>query len=140
MKKLIVFAVIFTLIVSTSLIKNSTKDLDDQIYSLRENQLSALISNLNIYLKDFDLPFKIDTKLIDKFYTNNLKSEDYEEKLKNNRKIDTLFGGCAIGPHKSDYIFCVNDKRHSVKDFWRNIAYKSIKHLFSSHDVPLKNQ
>jgi DNA replication and repair protein RecF len=80
-----------------------------KIYSLRENQLSALISNLNIYLKDFDLPFKIDTKLIDKFYTNNLKSEDYEEKLKNNRKIDTLFGGCAIGPHKSDYIFCVND-------------------------------
>ena len=39
MKKLIVFSVIFTLIVSTSLIKNSTKDLDDQIYSLRENIL-----------------------------------------------------------------------------------------------------
>ena len=39
MKKLIVFAVIFTLIVSTSLIKNSTKDFDDQIYSLRENIL-----------------------------------------------------------------------------------------------------
>ena len=39
MKKLLVFAVIFTLIVSTSLIKNSTKDLDDQIYSLRENIL-----------------------------------------------------------------------------------------------------
>ena len=80
-----------------------------KIYSLRENQLSALISNLNIYLKDFDLPFKIDTKLIDKFYNKNLKSEDYEEKLKNNRKIDTLVGGCAIGPHKSDYMFCVND-------------------------------
>ena len=39
MKKLIVFAVIFTLIVSTSLIKNSTKDLDDQIYSTQENIL-----------------------------------------------------------------------------------------------------
>ena len=39
MKKSIVFVVIFTLIVSTSLIKNSTKDLDDQIYSLRENIL-----------------------------------------------------------------------------------------------------
>ena len=39
MKKLIVFAVIFTLIISTSLIKNSTKDLDDQIYSLNENIL-----------------------------------------------------------------------------------------------------
>ena len=39
MKKLLVFALIFILIVSTSLIKNSTKDLDDQIYSIRENIL-----------------------------------------------------------------------------------------------------
>ena len=39
MKKLIVFAAIFTLLVSTSLIKNSTKDLDDQMYSLRDKLL-----------------------------------------------------------------------------------------------------
>ena len=80
-----------------------------QIYSLRESQLNVLINNLNIYLRSFDLPFKIDTTLIDKFYTSNLKNEDYEEALKNNRKIDALVGGCAIGPHKSDYMFCVND-------------------------------
>tara|TARA_B100000965_G_scaffold398056_1_gene415536 strand:- start:308 stop:1390 length:1083 start_codon:yes stop_codon:yes gene_type:complete len=80
-----------------------------QIYSLRENKLNVLIHNLNIYLRDFDLPFKIDTKLIDKFYTNNLRSEDYQMTLKKNRKIDALVGGCAIGPHKSDYMFCVND-------------------------------
>ena len=39
MIKLGVFVLVFFLIVSTSLIKNSTKDLDDQIYSLRENIL-----------------------------------------------------------------------------------------------------
>ena len=39
MTKFLVFAVIFILIISTSLVKNSTKDLDDQIYSLRENIL-----------------------------------------------------------------------------------------------------
>ena len=39
MIKSIVFTLIFILIVSTSLIKNSTKDLDDQIYSMRENIL-----------------------------------------------------------------------------------------------------
>ena len=39
MKKFIVFALVFVLIVSTSLIKNSTKDLDDQIYSIKENIL-----------------------------------------------------------------------------------------------------
>ena len=80
-----------------------------QIYSLRESQLSILINNLNIYLRDFDLPFKIDATLIDKFYTSNLKNEDYEEILKKNRKIDALVGGCAIGPHKSDYMFYLND-------------------------------
>jgi DNA replication and repair protein RecF len=80
-----------------------------QIYSLRESQLNVLINNLNIYLRNFDLPFKIETTLIDKFYTSNLQNENYAETLKNNRKIDALVGGCAIGPHKSDYMFCVND-------------------------------
>jgi cell division protein FtsL len=39
MTKLAVFVLVFFLIVSTSLIKNSTKDLDDQIYSINENIL-----------------------------------------------------------------------------------------------------
>ena len=39
MIKSIVFALILILIVGTSLIKNSTKDLDDQIYSVKENIL-----------------------------------------------------------------------------------------------------
>ena len=80
-----------------------------QIYFLREGQINILINNLNIYLKEFNLPFKIYTTLIDKFYTGDLKNEDYEEALKNNRKVDALIGGCKIGPHKSDYMFCVND-------------------------------
>ena len=33
----------------------------------------------------YRLPFKIDTTLIDKFYISNLKNEDYEVALKNNR-------------------------------------------------------
>jgi DNA replication and repair protein RecF len=80
-----------------------------QIYSLRESQLNVLINNLNIYLRNFDLPFKIGTTLIDKFYTSELNNNDYEEMLKKNRRIDVLVGGCAIGPHKSDYMFSVND-------------------------------
>ena len=39
MKKFIVFILIFFLIVSTTLIKNSTKDLDDKIYAAKENLL-----------------------------------------------------------------------------------------------------
>ena len=37
MTKLLTFVVIFTLIISTSFIKNSTKELDEQIYSIKEN-------------------------------------------------------------------------------------------------------
>ena len=37
MTKLLIFVIIFILIISTSLIKNSTKELDEQIYSLKEN-------------------------------------------------------------------------------------------------------
>ena len=37
MTKIIIFVIIFSLIISTSLIKNSTKELDEQIYSSKEN-------------------------------------------------------------------------------------------------------
>ena len=37
MTKVLIFVIIFILIISTSLIKNSTKQLDEQIYSLKEN-------------------------------------------------------------------------------------------------------
>ena len=52
MKKSLVFSLIFLLIVSTSLIKKSTKDLDDEIYSTQENMLF-----LNDRLKDTRLEF-----------------------------------------------------------------------------------
>ena len=72
MKKLIVFAVIFTLIVSTSLIKNSTKDLDDQIYSLRENIL-FLENRFNDSKLEFDY-LSSSEKLLEyqKLYFENL--------------------------------------------------------------------
>tara|TARA_B100001093_G_scaffold436496_1_gene434929 strand:- start:762 stop:1067 length:306 start_codon:yes stop_codon:yes gene_type:complete len=39
MRKVLVLSLIFFLILSTSLIKKSTKDLDDKIYSIKENIL-----------------------------------------------------------------------------------------------------
>ena len=52
MKKLAVFILVFFLIVGTTLIKNSTKDLDDQIYSTKESILF-----LENRLKDSKLEF-----------------------------------------------------------------------------------
>ena len=39
MTKLLIFVLIISLIIITSLIKNSTRDLDEQIYSIQENLL-----------------------------------------------------------------------------------------------------
>ena len=52
MKKFIVLPLILGLIICTTLIKNSTKDLDEQIYSIKEN-----IFFLEDRLKDSKLEF-----------------------------------------------------------------------------------
>ena len=80
MKKLIVFAVIFTLIISTSLIKNSTKDLDDQIYSLRENIL-FLENRLNDLKLEFDY-LSSPEKLLEYqklYFENSLEKKSIED-------------------------------------------------------------
>ena len=88
MKKLIVFAVIFTLIISTSLIKNSTKDLDDQIYSLRENIL-FLENRLNDSKLEFDY-LSSSEKLLEyqKLYFENLLIKKSLKELKTLEIID----------------------------------------------------
>ena len=88
MKKLIVFVVIFTLIVSTSLIKNSTKDLKDQIYSLRENIL-FLENRLNDSKLEFDY-LSSSEKLLEyqKLYFENLLIKKSLKELKTLKIID----------------------------------------------------
>ena len=88
MKKLIVFTVIFTLIVSTTLIKNSTKDLDDQIYSLRENIL-FLENRLNDSKLEFDY-LSSSEKLLEyqKLYFENLLIKKSLKELKSIQILD----------------------------------------------------
>ena len=52
MMKFLIFGLMLSLIISTSLIKNSTRDLDEQIYSIQENLLF-----LEDRLKDSKLDF-----------------------------------------------------------------------------------
>ena len=52
MKKILTFCLIFSLIVITSFIKNSTKKIDEELFSLKEN-----ISDLNSELKNIKLEF-----------------------------------------------------------------------------------
>jgi len=52
MKKILTIGLIFSLIVITSVIKNSTKKIDQEIFSLKEN-----ISDLNLELDNVKLEF-----------------------------------------------------------------------------------
>ena len=97
MKKLIVFAVIFTLIISTSLIKKSTKDLDDQIYSLRENIL-FLEKRLNDSKLEFDY-LSSSEKLLEyqKLYFENLL---IKKSLKEFKTLEIIDKELIITEHK----------------------------------------
>ena len=52
MRKIITIILIFSLIVVTSFIKNSTKKIDEELFSLKEN-----ISHLNLELDNVKLEF-----------------------------------------------------------------------------------
>ena len=79
-----------------------------KIYKSREKQIISLLDYLNIFINDFNLSLNISAKLNDDFYFKNLDEDFFVQKLKNNRKIDSIIGGSKIGPHKSDYIFSAN--------------------------------
>ena len=88
MIKSLVFAVILALIVCTSLIKNSTKDLDEQIYSIRENILF-----LEDRFKDSKLEFDYlssSEKLLEyqKLYFENLLLKKSLQELKTLKVLD----------------------------------------------------
>ena len=53
MKKILTISLIFSLIVITSFIKNSTKKIDEELFILKEN-----ISNLNLELNNVKLEFE----------------------------------------------------------------------------------
>ena len=52
MKKILTISLIFSLIVITTLVKNSTKKIDEELFSLKEN-----ISDLNLELDNVKLEF-----------------------------------------------------------------------------------
>ena len=52
MKKILTIGLIFSLIVTTSLVKNSTKKIDEELFSLKED-----ISDLNLELDNVKLEF-----------------------------------------------------------------------------------
>ena len=99
-------------IIDESWLKELEKNISKsaiEIYLLRQKQVTVLQENLNIYLDSFNFSFNINIILSDQYFKAELSQEFFEKELYKNRKVDALIGGSKIGPHKSDYIFYVDD-------------------------------
>ena len=81
-----------------------------EIYEFRKSQINIIVKNVNFFLDKFKLSFSINVEINDKYYSKKISEESYSEELKKNRKIDEMLGGSKIGPHKSDYIFYINNE------------------------------
>jgi len=84
-------------------------DLGINIYKKRLEHtliLNTNLKNLHSYKKHF---YRILLDISDEFINDKKKDleklpEKYLEELKKNRELDAVFGGCKIGPHKSDLV------------------------------------
>ena len=80
-----------------------------EIYALRDSQLNALNAELNNLKNDHKFKFRVELKIKDDFFKNNLDSEKYLSNLQNLRLHDKLHGGTKIGPHRSDLTSIINN-------------------------------
>ena len=83
MKKIIIISVIIVLIISTTITKNSTKNLDKQIYETKEN-IRILKEKYEYALLDFNY-LSSPKKLIEykfQYFGNNLKPIDIQKTKK----------------------------------------------------------
>ena len=84
MKKILTISLIFSLIVITSFIKNSTKKIDEELFSLKEN-----ISDLNLELNNVKLEFDYLSSSEKLFNYQNLYFEN-KLTLKNINEIEII--------------------------------------------------
>ncbi len=78
------------------------KNRIDQIKNLNESLRT--ISDLNKY------PYIVILTIVDNYLHQKIDKNEYIELLRLNRQYDSKYGGCKIGPHKSDFVASINDK------------------------------
>ena len=98
MRKTLLATIIFLIIV-TSLVKNSTKEIEDQIFSLNEN-VRALKSELGDLMLEYNY-LSSPNKLIEyqsQYFENDLKKID----IKNMKKVNLINNDLEIADFKSN--------------------------------------
>ena len=126
MKKILTISLIFSLIVITSFIKNSTKKIDEELFSLKES-----ISDLNLELDNVKLEFDYlssPEKLI------NYQNLYFENKLtqKNIKKIINKYDHIIDASDNFETKFLLNDFCFKYKKFLISGAISKFDgHIFS---------
>ena len=98
MKKTLLATIIFLIIV-TSLVKNSTKEIEDQTFSLNEN-IRTLKSELGDLMLEYNY-LSSPNKLIEyqsQYFENDLKKID----IKNMKKVNLINNDLEIADFKSN--------------------------------------
>ena len=72
-------------------------------------QVDLFVKNLKNISKYFNIKFRVSIEINDGFYEENLNIDKYMIALRKSREIDKIVGGTKVGPHKSDYIFFVDN-------------------------------
>tara|TARA_A100000164_G_C21309445_1_gene497010 strand:- start:131 stop:436 length:306 start_codon:yes stop_codon:yes gene_type:complete len=91
MKKYLVIFLIFFLILSTAMIKNSTKRIDDEIFTVKENIRTLNIDHGNIKLEnDFLSSTEKLLEFQNSFFENELVKKNIKEIKIINKKLDKL--------------------------------------------------
>ena len=91
MNKFLVIILIFFLILSTAIVKNSTKRLDDEIFILRENVRSLKKDLENIKLEnDYLSSAEKLLELQNLYFENELIKKDIQEIKKINKNFDQI--------------------------------------------------
>ncbi|MDC2992537.1 DNA replication and repair protein RecF [Pelagibacteraceae bacterium] len=90
-------------------IETEVCNLGMEIYKERIAQVGFINSNFSTLQKDHKFQFKLELKIKDDFFNNQINFEEYLSNLKRSRIYDKKYGGTKIGPHKSDLIAIIND-------------------------------
>ena len=93
MKKIVLILVIFSLILSTTIIKNSSKKNEDKIFTLKEN-IRVLNSELEKIKLEFDYLSSSD-KLLE-FQSLYFENDLVQKKIENIKVIKTINGDKKI--------------------------------------------
>lgn len=98
-------------------IENLNVDLMDAIDEVYAKEATKLIEYRTFYVNEIidyvknELLFISDGKeKIDLIYQKSVKTEDFLNVIKKNRKTDVFLHSTTIGPHKDDYEIRINDK------------------------------